>query len=125
MEILRLIERLVDIHHKAQGVITPPHLSTALMYDLSRRWSLYLNMCMAASYLEVLESPGSTVTFTMDTILIQLECGRYVSTIIPGAIVDLIVIIQDNIRRGGNGSRVSGGSGSGGGKSGGNVHNVG
>ena len=68
---------------------------------------------------------GSTVTFTMETILIQLEGGRYVSTIIPGAIVDIIVVIQDNRRRGRNGSRVSGGSGSGSGKSGGKVHNVG
>ena len=38
-EILFLIERLEDIHTKVQGMISSPHLSMALLYDVSRRRS--------------------------------------------------------------------------------------
>ena len=47
-ELLCLIERLEDIHTKVQGIISSPQLSMTLLYDMSKRWSLYLNMCVDA-----------------------------------------------------------------------------
>ena len=40
MDILYLIERLEELHTEVQGKITPPHLSTALIYYMSRLWSM-------------------------------------------------------------------------------------
>ena len=52
-ELLRLVERLEELHTEVQGMISFPHLATTLLYDVSRRWSQYLNRCMAASASEV------------------------------------------------------------------------
>ena len=52
-ELLRLIERLEELHTEVQGMISSPHLVTTLLYDVSRRWSQYLNRCVAASASEV------------------------------------------------------------------------
>ena len=41
-----------------RGGIFSPRLATTLLYNLSRRWSLYLNRCVAASVSEALEAPG-------------------------------------------------------------------
>ena len=38
-KLLRLIERLEELHTKVQGTISYPHLATALIYDVLRRWS--------------------------------------------------------------------------------------
>ena len=38
-KILRLIERLEDLYTEVQGMISSPHLSTTLLYDVSQRWS--------------------------------------------------------------------------------------
>ena len=46
-ELLRLIEILEELHTKVQGMISSPHLVTTLLFDVSRRWSLYLNRCVA------------------------------------------------------------------------------
>ena len=45
-ELLRLIERLEELHTEVQGMISSPHLATTLLFDVSRRWSLYLNWCV-------------------------------------------------------------------------------
>ena len=47
-DILRFIEILEEHQTEVQGMITRPHLTTALLYDVSRRWSLYLNRCIMA-----------------------------------------------------------------------------
>ena len=39
-ELLRLIERLEELHTEVQGMISPPHLSTTLLFDVSRQWIL-------------------------------------------------------------------------------------
>ena len=57
-ELLRIIERLEELHTEVQGVISSPHLATTLLFNLSRRWSLYLNRCVDVSALESLDTPG-------------------------------------------------------------------
>ena len=48
-ELLCLIERLEELCIEVQGMISSPHLSMTLMYDVSLWCSLYLNRFMAAS----------------------------------------------------------------------------
>ena len=74
-EILRLIERLEELHTEVQGVISPPHLATTLLFDVSRRWSQYLNRCVAALASEVVKEPGASVPFYLEPILVELEGG--------------------------------------------------
>ena len=38
-DILCLVERLEDTHTKVYWIISSPHLSTTLIYDVLRRWS--------------------------------------------------------------------------------------
>ena len=40
-----------------------PHLATTLIYDILRRWILYLNRCVSASESEDLESRGTNSLF--------------------------------------------------------------
>ena len=45
--LLRLIERLEDLHNKVQGMISSPNFTLPrLIFDVSRRCSQYLNRCM-------------------------------------------------------------------------------
>ena len=37
-DIPHLIERLEDLYKEVQGMITYPHLTTAILFDVSRRW---------------------------------------------------------------------------------------
>ena len=60
-KLLRLIERLEELHTKVQGIISPPHLATTLFYDVLRRWSQYFNRCVAASASKVVEAPGASL----------------------------------------------------------------
>ena len=71
-ELLRLIKRLEELHTKVQGMITSPHLATTLLYDVLRRWSLYLNRCMTASPSEDVGAPGAMVPFLLHPILLEL-----------------------------------------------------
>ena len=64
-ELLRLIERLEEIHIEVQGVISSPYIATTLLYDVLRRWSQYLNRCVAALDSEVEEAPGASVPFSL------------------------------------------------------------
>ena len=115
-ELLRLIERLEELHTEVQGMISSPHLATTLLYDVSWRWSKYLNRCVAASASEVEEAPGDSVPFSLKPILVELEGGRYIGPILPAALADLVA-----------GRRPTGGStpkGGGGGGSGGGGHKI-
>ena len=71
-ELLRLIERLEDLHTGVQGMISSPQLSTTLLFDMSRQWSLYLNRCVAALAPESLDTLGCHVPFLLDPILAEL-----------------------------------------------------
>ena len=64
---------LEDLHTKVQGMITSPHLYTTLLYDVFRRWSLYLNKCMGVSSSEVLVATRSMVPFFIKIILLYFE----------------------------------------------------
>ena len=89
-EILRLIERLEELHTEVQGVISPPHLATTLLFDVSRRWSQYLNRCVAALASEVVKEPGASVPFYLEPILVELEGGRYIGPTLPASLADLV-----------------------------------
>ena len=49
MDLLHIIERLEDIQTEVQGMITLPNLTMVLLYDISRGWSTYLNICVTSS----------------------------------------------------------------------------
>ena len=55
-----------------------------LLYDVSRRWSLYLKRCVAVSALDALESLGDNIPFTLEPILLELEGGLYIGPILLG-----------------------------------------
>ena len=57
-ELLCIIEGLEELCNKVQGMISYPHLSTILLYNVLWRWSLYLNRWVFASASEALEAPG-------------------------------------------------------------------
>ena len=71
-------------------MISSPHLATTLLYDVSRRWSQYLNRCVAASTSEVEEAPGASVPCSVEPILVELERGRYIVPIHPVALAYLV-----------------------------------
>ena len=79
-ELLRLIERLEELYTEVQGMISSPHLATTLLFDVSRRWSQYLNRCVAASASEVEEAPGASDPFSLKPILVELEGGSYIAS---------------------------------------------
>ena len=47
-------------------------------------------MYMNKSSVEDLVGPGETVPFLLNTILLELEGGRYVGPIFPAALADLV-----------------------------------
>ena len=57
-KLLRLIERLEELHTKVQGMISSTHLATTLLFYMSRRRINYLNRYVAESANEVVEVPG-------------------------------------------------------------------
>ena len=97
-------------------MILSHHLATTLLYNVSHRWSLNLNGCVAALASEALKAPVSNVPFLLEPILVDLEGGALCCPHPPHAAPDLV-------SGGGGGSRsarqngskrsVSGGSGSG------------
>ena len=74
-ELFRLIERLEELHTEVQGMISSPHLSTTLLFGVSRRWSQYLNRCVEALAFEVVEAPGGSVSFSLEPTLVNMEGG--------------------------------------------------
>ena len=109
-KILRLIERLEEFHTKVQGMIPYPYLNTTLLYNVSRRWSQYLNMCVAASASEVVEAPGCSVPFSLKPIMFKLEGGHYIGPTPP---VSLANLVSGKRSAGGGAPKSGGGSGSG------------
>ena len=71
-----------------QGVNFIPSSSHDTSVDVLRRWIQYLNRCVASS--EVEESPGGSVPFSLEPILVELERGRYTGPILPATLADLI-----------------------------------
>ena len=80
---------------------------------MSQQWILYLNRCVAASATEALEAPGVNTPFFLESILVDLEGGRYVGPILPIQLTDLV----SGGGRGGGGAKGNGGKGGGGGGS--------
>ena len=118
-KLLRLIERLEELHTKVQGMISSPHLAMTLLYDVLRRWIQYLNKCVNTSASEVEEAPGASVPFSLEPILVELEGGRYIGPILPDALADLVAGRRP---AGGSAPKGGGGSGSSGSGSGSGVH---
>ena len=89
-ELLRLIEKLEELHTKMQGMISPPNLASTLLFNVLRLWSQDLNRCVAASALEVEEALGASVPFFLEPILVDLEGGRYIGPILPASLANLV-----------------------------------
>ena len=87
------------------------HLATTFLYDASRRWSQYLNRCMAALASEVVEAPGASSPLSLEPILVELEGGLYIGPILPISLADLVSGRRSAV----GGSPISGGGGSDGG----------
>ena len=71
-ELLHLIKKLEELHTKVKGIVSSPYLATTLMYDLSWRWRLYLNMCVAVLAAESLEDPETNFPFLLNPILVNI-----------------------------------------------------
>ena len=112
-DLLCLIERLEELHIEMQGMISSPHLAPTLLFDVSRRWSHYLNRCVTALASEVEEAPGASVPFSLKPILVELEGGRYTVPILPAPLADLVA----GRRPAGGSAPKGGGGGDGGGVS--------
>ena len=117
------MEKLEEIHSEVQEMNTSLHISTTLLYNVSRRWLLYLNRCVTASSSEAVGATGSTVPFLVEPILLKLEGGRYMGPLLPATLAELVSGMHGVYGRGGGdgNSSVSGGDvngvGSGGGGS--------
>ena len=86
---------------------TYPHLAAILIYDVSRRRSMYINICVTTSSLEDVGAPRAMVTFLVELVLLNLECGRYMVPLLPDNLAEMV-----SGRRVGGGGRGGGGSGS-------------
>ena len=71
-------------------MISSPHLATTLLYNVSRRWSEYLNRCAAAPASKVMKAPGASVSFSLKPILVELEEGRYIGPILPVSLANIV-----------------------------------
>ena len=71
-------------------MISSPHLAMPLLFDMLRRWSLYLNRCVAAVASDFVDALGCQVPFSLEPIMTDLEGGRYVGPIPPMALRDLV-----------------------------------
>ena len=67
-------------------------------------------MCVSASASEVVETPGASVPFSLEQILVEMEGGRYIGPILPVSLAD---IITGRRSVGGGGPKSGGGGGSG------------
>ena len=72
-DLLRLIGIPEDLHTEVQGMSSSPHLATTLLFNVLRRWSLYLNRCVSVSSSESLDAPGYYIPSFLDPILTELE----------------------------------------------------
>ena len=100
-ELLRLIERLEELHTEVQEMTSSPHLVMTLLSNMLRWWALYLNRCVAALASESLDALGCQVPFLLKPILVELEGGQYAGPIPPMTLEDLVS--RANGRGGGGG----------------------
>ena len=107
-ELLHLIGRLEELHTEVQGMISSPHLAMILLFDVLWRWSQYLNRCVTASASGVVEAPEASAPFSLESILVDLEGGRYIGPILPASLADLVA---GRRTAGGSAPKSSGGSG--------------
>ena len=103
-ELLCLIEILEELHIKVQGMITPPHLATTLLYDVSRWWSLYLNRYVVAPSSENVGAPGATVSLLLEPIFLDMDGGQYFGPFLPMPLDERYSGIQGGGSSGNNGS---------------------
>ena len=103
-------------------MITYPQLTMALLYDMSWRWSLYLNRCMALSHSEYVGVHRATVTFSLEPTLLYMKGGSYLGPLLMVTLAEMI-IGRCGGGSGGNGSgNGSSGRSSGGGEKGGGAN---
>ena len=72
-------------------MLNSPHLAKEILYNVSRWWRLYLNMCMDDSSSEDLGYPRETRPFYFDLIILLLEGGSYVGIILLAVLVGLVI----------------------------------
>ena len=72
-ELLCLIKILEELYTKMHGMISSLHLATTIIFDVLRRWSLYLNRCVVAFAPQSLDDSGCHVPFSLEPILAELE----------------------------------------------------
>ena len=92
-------------------MITQPHLSTTLLYDVSKMWSMHLNICVSASSLEDVGVPGEMGTLSIYPILLDLDSGRYMEPLLPDTMSELVSRIcgdGDEDSGGGSGGKIGG-----------------
>ena len=65
VDMLRIIERLEELHNKVQGVIKHPYLETTLPFDMSHWWSIYLNICVTELSSDDVRGPGEMMNFLL------------------------------------------------------------
>ena len=75
-----------ELHTKVQVTITTPHISTAMIFGMSRCWSLYHNMCVVDPSSENMVTPGEMLPFYLETIILKMEGGRYVGPLFTVAL---------------------------------------
>ena len=92
-------------------MISSPKLTTILLYDVLRRWSLYLNRCVAVLASEALDTLRANAPFTLDPMLLKLDCGRSVGPILLRPLPDLLVGWSTGGNSGGGNSGKKGGGG--------------
>ena len=86
-------------------MISSLHLATTLLYNVPWLWSQYLNRYLEASASEVVEVLGGIVPFSLESIPVDLEEGRYIIPIIKISLTDLV----SGRRSAGSGAPRSGG----------------
>ena len=94
-----------------QGIISSPHLTPKLLFNVSQQWSLYPNRYVAALASDSMDVLVPHVHLSLNPILAKLEGGRYVGPIIPKS---LEYLVHETGSRGGSGGSIGGSSDSGG-----------
>ena len=89
-KLLSLIGILEELHFEVHEMITTPYLATTLLYAVSRQWLLCLNSCVTALSSENIGTAGTTVPFSLDTILLKMEGGHYVGPLLPLPLTELV-----------------------------------
>ena len=68
--LLCLIERMEQLYTNVQGMIAYPHVTMTMFYDVSMRWSMFLNKCVVTSSSEDVGVHRVTVPLSLESILL-------------------------------------------------------